>query len=155
MTVITDMPETIYHARPELSASIAKRLIEPGGPARWKWEHDHGRAETKAFDLGHAAHKLVLGVGAPAALIALILAVNTTVSERQNTEMTAAGESLAGAAPQAGPAAGAASPSTSADGDTVASSTQTSEAAGPSSSASSGARTLANWARRPSKYTST
>ena len=69
MTVITAMPETIYHSRPELSASIAKRLIEPGGPARWKWEHDHGRKDTKAFDLGHAAHKLVLGAGTPIARI--------------------------------------------------------------------------------------
>ena len=69
MSTHTDMPELEYHARPELSASIAKRLIEPGGPARWKWEHDNGRRETKAFDLGHAAHRVVLGAGTPIACI--------------------------------------------------------------------------------------
>ena len=83
MSTHTDMPELEYHARPELSASIAKRLIEPGGPARWKWEHDHGRAETKAFDLGHAAHKLVLGVGAEFAVIPdAILATNGAASTK-------------------------------------------------------------------------
>ena len=69
MQVIRDMPEAEYHARPELSASIAKRLIAPGGPARYKWEQEHGRKESKAFDLGHAAHTLVLGRGEPIAVI--------------------------------------------------------------------------------------
>ena len=90
MTVITAMPETIYHSRPELSASIAKRLIEPGGPARWKWEHDHGRAETKAFDLGHAAHKLVLGAGTPIARIPEeLLASNGATSTKAAREWIA------------------------------------------------------------------
>ena len=77
------MPEAEYHARPELSASIAKRLIAPGGPARWKWEREHGRRETKAFDTGHAAHKVVLGVGAELAVIPdAILASNGAASTK-------------------------------------------------------------------------
>ena len=86
-----DMPEAEYHARPELSASIAKRLIEPGGPARWKWEHDNGRRETKAFDMGHAAHKLVLGVGAEIAVIPDdVLASNGATSTKAAKEFIAA-----------------------------------------------------------------
>lgn len=77
------LPEADYHAHPALSASIAKQLILPGGPARWKWERDHGRKETKAFDTGHAAHKVVLGVGAELAVIPdAILASNGAASTK-------------------------------------------------------------------------
>ena len=96
MSTHTDMPELEYHARPELSASIAKRLIEPGGPARWKWEHDHGRAETKAFDLGHAAHTLVLGAGTPIARIPdELLASNGATSTKATTIETPDGPDIA------------------------------------------------------------
>ena len=57
-----DMPEADYHAHPALSSTDARRLNDC--PARFKWFKD-GRTEFKAeFDFGHAAHKLVLGVGA-------------------------------------------------------------------------------------------
>lgn len=60
--VFYDMPEEQYHAHPALSSTDARRLNDC--PARFKWFKD-GRTEYKAeFDFGHAAHKLVLGVGA-------------------------------------------------------------------------------------------
>src|SRR4051794_10326611 len=66
--VVADMPDDVYHADPvsegSLSHSGAKKLLPPSCPALFKWERDNGRPPKKAFDFGHAAHKLVLGVGA-------------------------------------------------------------------------------------------
>jgi hypothetical protein len=61
--VVRDLPHDQYLAHPALSASGAKTLIRPGGPARFRHERDHGRLPKAAFDLGHAAHAAVLGVG--------------------------------------------------------------------------------------------
>lgn len=61
--VRTDMPEDDYHAHPALSSSGAKSLLPPGCPALFAYEREHGRSDTRAFDYGHAAHKLVLGAG--------------------------------------------------------------------------------------------
>lgn len=58
--VIRDMPEEEYHARPELSSTGARRILE--SPARFRWEQQH-RAGRIAFDVGHAVHGKVLGVG--------------------------------------------------------------------------------------------
>ena len=70
---VYELPEDDYHADPvpdgSLSCSWAKQIARPGGPAKWRWEHDHPRPPRKEFDLGHAAHQLVLGVGAPIARI--------------------------------------------------------------------------------------
>ena len=66
---IYEMPEDDYFADPVLAGSLsctwAKQLAQPGGPAKWKWEREHPQPSKKHFDLGHAAHALVLGVGAP------------------------------------------------------------------------------------------
>jgi len=72
-TVITepglyaDIPEAVYHADAvpagSLSVSGAKKLLPPYCPAIYRYERDHGRAEKRAFDFGHAAHLEVLGVG--------------------------------------------------------------------------------------------
>ena len=66
---IYEMPEDDYFADPVLAGSLsctwAKQLAQPGGPAKWKWEREHPKPSKKHFDLGHAAHALVLGVGAP------------------------------------------------------------------------------------------
>jgi hypothetical protein len=63
------MPEAIYFADPvaagSLSQSGAKKLLPPYCPAIYKHERDHGRPDTAAFDLGHAAHAEVLGTGSP------------------------------------------------------------------------------------------
>lgn len=72
MTTITpglyhDMSTETYHADPvpggSLSATRAKLLLTEGGPAKYRYRIDHGQEPTASFDLGHAAHKLVLGEG--------------------------------------------------------------------------------------------
>jgi hypothetical protein len=66
---VYDMPADIYHADPvpggSLSSSGARGLLPPSCPARYRYAADHPEArETKpAWDLGHAAHLLVLGAG--------------------------------------------------------------------------------------------
>lgn len=68
------IPDERYHADPvpgrSLSCSGAKRLLPPSCPAVFRHEQLHGRPNRSTFDFGHAAHKLVLGVGAPLAVIA-------------------------------------------------------------------------------------
>lgn len=61
--VVRDLPHDQYLQHPALSASGAKVLVRPGGPARFRHERDHGRPSKPAFDLGHAAHDAVLGTG--------------------------------------------------------------------------------------------
>lgn len=56
-----DLPEVEYHAHPALSSTGAKQLLEC--PARFDWNRRNGRPPKQAFDLGHAAHRLVLGKG--------------------------------------------------------------------------------------------
>jgi hypothetical protein len=60
--VVEDLPHDQYLAHPALSASGAKTLVAPGGPARFAHERAHGRAPRRAFDVGHAVHAAVLGV---------------------------------------------------------------------------------------------
>lgn len=73
-TVITapgiypDMPEEEYHADPvpggSLSASGAKLLLPPKGcPAKFHYQRHRPPPPKDHFDLGTAAHHLVLGVG--------------------------------------------------------------------------------------------
>jgi hypothetical protein len=62
--IILDMQDHVYHSRPELSSTVA-RLILPeykGSPKKFKWAQTH-RRESRAFDIGHAVHAKVLGVG--------------------------------------------------------------------------------------------
>jgi len=60
-----EMPEAEYHARPELSSSGIRMLLPEykGSPKKFRWEQTHKRT-SQAFDLGHAVHTKVLGVGA-------------------------------------------------------------------------------------------
>lgn len=71
--VIPDMDEAVYHADPvpggSLSSTGARLLLEPGGPAKLHYQRSHPRASTKAFDLGHVAHTVALGVGAGIAVV--------------------------------------------------------------------------------------
>lgn len=64
---VYDIPADAYHADPvpggSLSSSGARRLLATC-PARYRYEVDHpSNDSTDAFDLGHAAHRLVLGAG--------------------------------------------------------------------------------------------
>ncbi|MFP3990687.1 PD-(D/E)XK nuclease-like domain-containing protein [Streptomyces sp. E11-3] len=62
---IYDMTAEEYHAdRVSLSSSGARRLLPPTGcPALFRHEQDNPAEPKKTFDLGHAAHRLVLGDG--------------------------------------------------------------------------------------------
>jgi PDDEXK-like domain of unknown function (DUF3799) len=46
-----------------LSSSGARKLLAPSCPAKFRYEQDHGRPPKKTWDIGHAAHKVVLGDG--------------------------------------------------------------------------------------------
>jgi len=62
---VYDLSAEQYHADPvpggSLSSSGARKILQ--SPARFRWEQDHRRAPKKAWDIGHAAHKVVLGAG--------------------------------------------------------------------------------------------
>jgi hypothetical protein len=58
------MTNEAYHAeRGSLSSSGARRLLPPSCPARFRYEQDHPQPYKRVFDLGTAAHRLVLGDG--------------------------------------------------------------------------------------------
>lgn len=61
--VVRDLPHEQYLQHPALSFSGAKTIVRPGGPARFAYEREHGRPPRAQFDVGHAAHAAVLGVG--------------------------------------------------------------------------------------------
>lgn len=69
---VFDIPVDAYHADPvpaqlggSLSTSGAKLLLPPSCPARYRWATDHPEppAASRVFDVGTAAHRLVLGAG--------------------------------------------------------------------------------------------
>ena len=61
--IVLGLSDQDYHADTRtLSSTGAKRLLEC--PARFRWDQDHPRPYTAAFELGHAAHTLTLGTGA-------------------------------------------------------------------------------------------
>lgn len=66
-TIVEDM-ETGFVVG-SLSTSGAKHLLEPESPAHFRAELEKEWAENRAFDLGHAAHLNVLGVGAPVRVV--------------------------------------------------------------------------------------
>ena len=63
-----DMPEDDYHTHPSsVSASDLKRILDC--PARYQHERTVPRQPRTVFDVGHAAHAKVLGVGAPVTVV--------------------------------------------------------------------------------------
>ena len=70
---VYEIPEDVYHRDPvpggSLSSSGARRLLEPSCPAKYAYEREHGRPPTLAFNLGHAAHRKVLGAGADVVVV--------------------------------------------------------------------------------------
>jgi hypothetical protein len=60
---IYDLPADEYHARPELSSTGVRRLLPPSCPALFRQWQQEGDEPKRAWDIGSAAHKLVLGVG--------------------------------------------------------------------------------------------
>ena len=79
MTTITEpgvvdaMPDDVYHADPvpggSLSHTGARDLLPPSCPAKYLHNRKHGRPPKSEYDLGHAAHRYVLGTGAALQLI--------------------------------------------------------------------------------------
>ena len=67
--VVDGMPDAEYHADPveggSLSSTGARTLLR--SPALYQWEQAH-RVEKDTYDVGHAVHYKVLGVGAPLVL---------------------------------------------------------------------------------------
>ncbi|GGW41090.1 PD-(D/E)XK nuclease-like domain-containing protein [Streptomyces xantholiticus] len=62
---IYQMTNEEYHShRYALSSSGARKLLPPSCPALFRWEQENQPAPKKTFDLGNAAHRLVLGEGA-------------------------------------------------------------------------------------------
>lgn len=63
---VYQLTATEYHSDPvpggSLSSSGARKLLPPSCPALYQWALTHP-VHSDAFDLGHAAHKLVLGAG--------------------------------------------------------------------------------------------
>jgi len=87
---VYEMPEDVYHRDPvpggSLSSSGARRLLPPSCPAIFRREQLHGRPPKRAFDLGHAAHKAVLGVGAA---VVEVKADNWRTKAAQETQQAA------------------------------------------------------------------
>lgn len=61
--VIEGLPDHVYHADPALSVSGARKLLPPSCPALYRYERDNPPTPKRTFDLGHAAHRMVLGEG--------------------------------------------------------------------------------------------
>lgn len=63
--IVHGMPEADYHDghRSSLSHTAAKRLLMSAGPARFQAYLEAPRVAKPEFDLGSAAHALLLGVG--------------------------------------------------------------------------------------------
>lgn len=59
--IVLDLPEAEYHARPELSSTQARQLLD--SPARYHYARSHPQPPKLVFDVGTAAHTRILGVG--------------------------------------------------------------------------------------------
>lgn len=85
------VPDTDYHAdHGTLSASGARSIL--ACPARFKWERDNGgRPVKRQYEVGHLAHKLILGEGAE---IVVVEAENwlTKAAKAERDEARAAGK---------------------------------------------------------------
>jgi hypothetical protein len=85
--VYDGMPDDVYYGDPvpdgSLSSSGARLLLPPSCPAKFDWERKHGRAPKRAWDIGHAAHERVLGVG-PALVVVQTTAKDGAKSAAEN-----------------------------------------------------------------------
>ena len=87
--IYTGISDTDYHADPRsLSSSGARALLQPGGPAKFRYAP---RVEKSEYDFGHVAHALILGEGS---LIAVIDAKDwrTKAAKEARDEARAAGQ---------------------------------------------------------------
>lgn len=73
-----------------LSSSGARALLDPSCPAQFKYDRDHPQAPKKEWDLGTAAHRLVLGDG-PELVEVKVSDWRTKDAQRQASEARARG----------------------------------------------------------------
>ena len=60
--VVEDLSDRVYHSDVEtLSSTGARKILR--SPARFKWDLDHPSPYKRQFEIGHAAHTLILGTG--------------------------------------------------------------------------------------------
>lgn len=71
--VYPDLSINAYHADPvpggSLSSSGARALLLPSCPAKYRHEQDAPKEPRKVFEMGHAAHRRVLGEGPDLVLV--------------------------------------------------------------------------------------
>lgn len=62
--IVLDLEEAQYHARPELSSTEARLILD--SPAKYRYKKDHPPLieDSTKFDIGTAVHTKVLGTGA-------------------------------------------------------------------------------------------
>lgn len=64
---VYEIPGDEYHRDPvvggSLSSTGARKLLPPSCPAKFRWWREHGEPDKPAWDMGHAAHRKVLGAG--------------------------------------------------------------------------------------------
>lgn len=86
---VEGMPEEEYHAHPALSASGMKVLLR--SPKHFRFDRSQNKAKTE-FDVGHAVHARVLGVGAPIVEIpaSLLSGANMAISSEKAKAWVAA-----------------------------------------------------------------
>jgi hypothetical protein len=61
--VYEDVPAEDYLRDPALSSSGARRLLPPSCPAAYRWYADNPQPPKLEYDLGHGAHRELLGAG--------------------------------------------------------------------------------------------
>src|SRR5690606_5058963 len=62
--VVDGLSAEAYHAdKTSISSTGLRALLKPGCPAQFKYDRDNPQPPKRECDLGHAAHKLVLGEG--------------------------------------------------------------------------------------------
>jgi hypothetical protein len=66
---VYDLPPAEYHARLELSSTGVRKLLAPSCPALFQYDREHGEGTKRVWEIGTAAHKLVLGVGPDLVLV--------------------------------------------------------------------------------------
>lgn len=70
-TLLDGVPDEVYHGGlvrtpgPQTSQSALKLLIEPSTPREFQWRLLNPEGPKRVFDVGRAAHTLVLGAGDP------------------------------------------------------------------------------------------
>lgn len=77
--IVLDLEEAAYHRHPALSSTGARKLLT--APREFQYAQTHPAPYKDAFNLGHAVHSKVLGVGAPTVAIpSKVLATNGAAS---------------------------------------------------------------------------